>query len=91
VAILVVNATRGEFEAGFDSGGQTREHALLVRSLGVTQLLVNNFLSYILFREKAVRDAIQIFELTLSNSINQLCILSCLQKFGTAPATFAWI
>lgn len=40
VAILVVNATRGEFEAGFDSGGQTREHALLVRSLGVTQLLV---------------------------------------------------
>jgi len=40
VAILVVNATRGEFEAGFEAGGQTREHALLVRSLGVTQLLV---------------------------------------------------
>lgn len=40
VAILVVNATRGEFEAGFDSGGQTREHALLVRSLGVAQLIV---------------------------------------------------
>merc|ERR1719348_2292843 len=34
VAVLVVNATTGEFEAGFDSGGQTREHALLVRSLG---------------------------------------------------------
>ncbi|XP_033644738.1 HBS1-like protein isoform X2 [Asterias rubens] len=40
VAILVVDATRGEFETGFDSGGQTREHALLVRSLGVTQLAV---------------------------------------------------
>ncbi|XP_074600129.1 translation elongation factor EF-1alpha (GTPase) HBS1 isoform X2 [Brevipalpus obovatus] len=40
VAILIVDATRGEFEAGFDSGGQTREHALLVRSLGVTQLIV---------------------------------------------------
>jgi elongation factor 1 alpha-like protein len=40
VAILVVNATRGEFEAGFDQGGQTREHALLVRSLGVSQLIV---------------------------------------------------
>ena len=40
VAILVVNATTGEFEAGFDSGGQTREHALLVRSLGVSQLCV---------------------------------------------------
>lgn len=40
VAILVVNATRGEFEAGFDQGGQTREHALLVRSLGVSQLII---------------------------------------------------
>ncbi|XP_060835982.1 HBS1-like protein [Rhopalosiphum padi] len=36
--ILVVDATKGEFETGFDSGGQTREHALLIRSLGITQL-----------------------------------------------------
>ncbi|KAK5639855.1 hypothetical protein RI129_010666 [Pyrocoelia pectoralis] len=40
VALLVVDATRGEFETGFDFGGQTREHALLVRSLGVSQLAV---------------------------------------------------
>ena len=40
VAVMVVNATRGEFEAGFDAGGQTREHAVLVRSLGVNQLIV---------------------------------------------------
>ncbi|KAG8444585.1 hypothetical protein GDO86_009666 [Hymenochirus boettgeri] len=40
VGILVVDASRGEFEAGFEAGGQTREHALLVRSLGVTQLAV---------------------------------------------------
>ena len=40
VAILVVNSTTGEFEAGFEAGGQTREHALLVRSLGVSQLCV---------------------------------------------------
>ena len=39
VAILVVDSRRGEFETGFEFGGQTREHALLVRSLGVSQLI----------------------------------------------------
>jgi elongation factor 1 alpha-like protein len=39
-ALLVVDAAVGEFEAGFDRGGQTREHLLLVRSLGVSQVVV---------------------------------------------------
>lgn len=38
--MLVVGSSTGEFEAGFEAGGQTREHALLVRSLGVTQVIV---------------------------------------------------
>ncbi|KAI9512735.1 EF Tu GTP binding domain-containing protein [Russula earlei] len=38
--LLVVGASTGEFEAGFDRGGQTREHVVLVRSLGVTQIVV---------------------------------------------------
>jgi translation elongation factor TU len=40
VAILVVDATTGEFEAGFQANGQTKEHTLLVRSLGVSQIVV---------------------------------------------------
>ncbi|KAI5124791.1 hypothetical protein M0805_005425 [Coniferiporia weirii] len=39
-ALLVVDAATGEFEAGFDKGGQTREHLVLVRSLGVSQVVV---------------------------------------------------
>ncbi|KAI6178734.1 RNA helicase [Aphelenchoides besseyi] len=39
-ALLVVNASRGEFETGFDLGGQTREHALLLRALGVQKVMV---------------------------------------------------
>lgn len=39
-AILVVDATRGEFETGFNHGGQTREHTALVRSLGIKSLIV---------------------------------------------------
>ncbi|KAF2369058.1 Translation elongation factor EFTu/EF1A C-terminal [Trinorchestia longiramus] len=40
VALLVVDSSTGEFEAGFESNGQTREHALLIKSLGVSQLTV---------------------------------------------------
>jgi len=39
-AILVVSARRGEFEVGVGPGGQTREHAYLARTLGVTQIAV---------------------------------------------------
>lgn len=39
-ALLVIDASLGAFEAGFGANGQTREHALLVRSLGVQQLVV---------------------------------------------------
>nr|GMC69545.1 HBS1-like protein isoform X1 [Ipomoea batatas] len=40
-AILVVDASMGAFEAGIDaSGGQTREHALLIKSFGVDQIIV---------------------------------------------------
>jgi len=40
VAILMVAAGKGEFEAGIGSTGQTREHALLAYTLGVRQMIV---------------------------------------------------
>jgi len=65
VAILVVNATTGEFEAGFEAGGQTREHALLVRSLGVGQLCVAiNKLDTVNWDENrfsSIRDKLKLF------------------------------
>ncbi|XP_071513951.1 protein HBS1 isoform X1 [Panulirus ornatus] len=57
VAILVVDASTGEFEAGFESGGQTREHAILIRSLGVSQLVVSvNKLDAAEWREDRFKD-----------------------------------
>jgi len=38
--ILVVSAGTGEFEAGISITGQTREHALLAKTLGVDQVVV---------------------------------------------------
>ena len=38
--VLVVNSVAGEFETGLDKGGQTREHARLLRSVGVYELIV---------------------------------------------------
>lgn len=35
VGVLVISARKGEFETGFEKGGQTREHALLAKTLGV--------------------------------------------------------
>ena len=38
--ILVVDAVTGEFESGFSGGGQTKEHILLAKGLGVSQVIV---------------------------------------------------
>ena len=40
VAGLVISSKQGEFEAGFDKQGSTREHTLLLKALGVNNLIV---------------------------------------------------
>ncbi|MEB3805910.1 MAG: translation elongation factor EF-1 subunit alpha [Desulfurococcales archaeon] len=39
-AILVVSARKGEFEAGMSPEGQTREHLLLAKTMGIEQVIV---------------------------------------------------
>ncbi|CAL9031665.1 unnamed protein product [Prunus brigantina] len=40
VGVLVISARKGEFETGYERGGQTREHVQLAKTLGVSKLLV---------------------------------------------------
>ena len=40
IAILVISDRTGEFETGFKNGGQTQEHAMLVKTLGISKLIV---------------------------------------------------
>lgn len=40
LAVLVISARKGEFETGFERGGQTREHAMLAKTAGVKHMVV---------------------------------------------------
>lgn len=40
VAVLVISARKGEFETGFEKGGQTREHIVLAKTAGVQKMIV---------------------------------------------------
>lgn len=39
-AILVISARKGEFEAGMSPEGQTREHIILAKTMGIEQIIV---------------------------------------------------
>eukprot|EP00764_Aduncisulcus_paluster_P015035 gnl/Carplike_NY0171/936_a1286_1057.p1 GENE.gnl/Carplike_NY0171/936_a1286_1057~~gnl/Carplike_NY0171/936_a1286_1057.p1 ORF type:complete len:442 (+),score=115.16 gnl/Carplike_NY0171/936_a1286_1057:120-1328(+) len=40
VGVLIISARRGEFETGFEKGGQSREHAIIAKTCGVRALIV---------------------------------------------------
>ncbi|KAL9641757.1 hypothetical protein ABK040_007434 [Willaertia magna] len=67
VAILVIDSTRGGFEAGISKEGQTREHALLAYTLGIKTMIVvlNKFddttVNYAESRYKEIKDEVSKF------------------------------
>jgi len=40
IGVLIISARKGEFETGFEKGGQTKEHATLAKTLGVEKLIM---------------------------------------------------
>lgn len=60
-AILVVSASTDEFESGISSQGQTQEHAILARSLGIKQLIVAvNKLDTVLYSESRYEEVVKV-------------------------------
>jgi elongation factor 1 alpha-like protein len=80
-AILVLDAAVGQFEVGFSSDGQTKEHALLARSLGACHLIVaiNKMDSIGWQRERydAIRDAVTPFLKATGFRNEQVTFLPC--------------
>ncbi|KAI8970711.1 P-loop containing nucleoside triphosphate hydrolase protein [Pilobolus umbonatus] len=40
IGVLVISARKGEFETGFERGGQTREHTMLAKTSGINKLVI---------------------------------------------------
>ncbi|KAI9483300.1 MAG: P-loop containing nucleoside triphosphate hydrolase protein [Benjaminiella poitrasii] len=40
IGVLVISARKGEFETGFERGGQTREHTMLAKTSGINKMIV---------------------------------------------------
>jgi len=81
-AALVVSARVGEFEAGFERGGQTREHALLVKSAGMQRLLVLvNKMDSVQWREQRFRQ----IQAALEPFLQQTCGLNIEKQVSWVP------
>jgi len=79
VAILVIDSITGEFERGFKDEGQTKEHILLAKSLGISQIIVAiNKLDKEDWSEKRFNE--------IKNILGPF-----LQKSGFPPAKVSWI
>ncbi|KAA3670189.1 elongation factor 1 alpha-like protein, partial [Paragonimus westermani] len=90
VALLVVNATNGEFETGFGPGGQTKEHARLARLLGVSRLIVAvnkmDTVNWDRMRFEAIKTQMTSFLKALNLTNTVFCPVSGLTGVNVLPA-----
>lgn len=85
-ALLIIDARDGEFEKGFSERGQTREHALLVRSLGVRELgvVVNKIdaTGYSQQRFEFIRDTLKPFLIRNGFNKDRIQFVPCAAMTG---------
>ena len=61
-AMIILDSSLGNFEAGFERRGQTREHLIILRALGCrkgTHLMLSIFLAVYMFYLLQVRWSLQ--------------------------------
>ncbi|ODQ67354.1 hypothetical protein NADFUDRAFT_49788 [Nadsonia fulvescens var. elongata DSM 6958] len=80
-AVLVVDSSTNAFEAGFHLDGQTKEHAILVRSLGVHKIVVavNKLDSVGWSRERfeEIKDQLYEFLIKIGFAKSQISFVPC--------------
>jgi len=85
-AILVVSAKRNEFEAGYALGGQTREHAILAKTLGIDQLIVCiNKMDAVKYDKSAyeeIRDELKRFLATIGYDVSKVPFIPTSGLYG---------
>nr|CDS28822.1 eukaryotic release factor 3 (erfs) [Hymenolepis microstoma] len=90
VAILVVNATHGEYETGLDkAGGQTQEHARLMRLLGISRIIVAvnkmDTVDWSQARFEEIRKSMTAILKSINQTDNIFCPVSGLQGINIVP------
>jgi translation elongation factor EF-1alpha len=79
IGVLVISARKGEFETGYERGGQTREHALLAKTLGVQKLIV------VINKVRLLSLLLSLFDCMVWAQERQLECSSCMLSMNLSP------
>ena len=70
IEVLVIDSGINAFDAGFYSGGRTKEHALLAKTLGVSKIIVAvNKLELFNWEEKRYNEIVEVLQDYLTNEL----------------------